>query len=109
MPTIHEVVFVCELCGKPQTYPVYCKSDVPVDDELIQSATEHLRLAHWNQEHLNCAVCGKRIGLQEMELAYNDESISIHKDYTDYHTKVKLGDKQLLRVHPSCLNASTRA
>ena len=44
-----------------------------------------------------------------MELAYNDESISIHKDYTDYHTKVKLGDKQLLRVHPSCLNASTRA
>lgn len=109
MPIIYEVVFDCELCGKPQTYPVYGKSAAIVDDELIQSATEHLRLAHWTQKHLNCAVCGKRIELQEMELAYNDGSVTIHEDYTDYYSKVKLGDKRLLHVHPSCLNASTVA
>lgn len=109
MRIIFEAVFECELCGKPQTRPVYGASDVIVDDELILSATEHLRLAHWKQKHLSCAFCGKHIELQEMELAYNDGSISIHENYTDHYTKVKLGDKQLLHVHPWCLNASAVA
>lgn len=110
MPIIHKVVFDCDFCKEEQMRPVYGPADMVVDEKLIQDATEYLRYAHWNEKHLNCAVCGEHIEIQEMDLAYNDGGIKIHKDYADYYAKVERGDKQvLLHVHPSCIGETTAA
>lgn len=100
---LHEINISCNLCKEPQVYHVDYAGDV-LDGELLEDARIIYNTIHWNEKHLNCAVCGKHISLPEMELAHNDNIVKIHKEYLDYCSEVYRGDEKWLHVHPACID-----
>lgn len=109
MTIIYYATFECEICLKVLKTPLYGASDVVVDAELIQEATKKSRSYHWNQEHTNCAFCGDRIVSGDLNLAYNNDKMRIHKAYRDDYEEVQPGGKQMLHVHNQCLDNANPA
>lgn len=95
--------FYCELCKKNILTPVYGDSaPEPKEEADWIDMCKHF---HWINLHRVCAICGKIIQSGDLELAFNDGKINIHKNYTDEYRKVDKGNKteNLLIVHLRCL------
>lgn len=98
--------FYCKLCKKDLPVQLYGDRDssfAAVDEpELIEWAKHY----HWIDYHRVCAICGKLVLSGNLELALNNRTIQIHKNYTDEYERVKQGDQfgQLLIVHEACIN-----
>ena len=96
--------FLCELCKKEVSMPVYGDSSPAPED--VTEWIDWCRHFHWIDFHRVCAVCGKILKSGELELAINDGKLKINRGYTDEYETVKRGNKMgpLLMVHDECVN-----
>ncbi len=106
---MQKIIFVtsfdCELCGHPQPVQLYGDTDSSFTPEHEPELIEWAKHFHWCGTHRVCAVCGKLVMSEELELAVNDGSVKIHQNYTDHYMKVKTGEKlgHLLIIHSDCI------
>lgn len=102
---IYTTKYYCELCKKELIVNLYGEHDsnFTADDE--PELIEWARHFHWIDNHRVCALCGRLVVSEELDLAENDGSIQIHEDYTDHYEKVNPKEKfrQLLTVHVACI------
>ena len=103
---LETVTFDCPLCQRPISFPVYNLSE-PVKAELLEQVTERVKHEHWVNVHRICAKCGEYVESNELAIAVNDGSITIHKGYTNsaYHEVQSGNIAYTLIVHKSCIAA----
>lgn len=109
---MQKIIFItkyyCQLCKKDQVVNIYGEPNsvfTPEEEpELIKWAKHY----HWVDTHRTCALCGKLVLSNELELLVNEGNVFIHKNYTDEYEKIKGNDSfgHLLIVHEKCLKIS---
>lgn len=87
--------------------PVSGNENTVIEETDKQDILEWARHFHWTDNHRVCAICGKYVKGNDLELAINDGSIKIDPDYTDEYEKP---DKEnpygkLLVIHEYCIKA----
>lgn len=108
MQIVYRTEFYCEICGGKRPFNVWGDGSINFDRESNEYKEEVLEWGkhfHWTDNHRLCAVCGKYVKSGDLDVAVNDGSIEIHKDYTDEYKKVEQGNRfgHLLIVHPRCI------
>jgi hypothetical protein len=98
--------FECPLCQHPISFFVYNLPE-PVKAEALEKAAERAKHEHWCEVHRICAKCGEYVKSNELGMAANDGSITIHKGYTDgeYHEVQSGNIGYTLIVHKRCIAA----
>ena len=103
---IYTAKYFCEICNKEQDTYVYRDYGTTITKEEEPEAIEWAKHFHWIDRHRLCAICGKLVLSDDLELLVNDGKIKIHKDYTDEYMKAKRHERfgNLLIVHRTCVN-----
>ena len=104
---IYITKFFCELCNADIPAHLYGDADSSFTPEDEPELIDWSRHFHWTDNHRVCAVCGKYVGGEDLELLVNDGKVRIHEAYTDEYRKIERGEKfgPLLIVHESCIKA----
>ncbi len=85
--------------------PVYNLPE-PVKAEVLEKVTERAKHEHWLNVHRICAKCGEYVESNEIAIAVNDGSITIHKGYTNVYIEIQSGNiGYTLVVHKRCIAA----
>lgn len=102
---IYTCKYYCELCKEDQLVNLYGDHTSAFTSQEEPELIEWARHYHWIDHHRVCAKCGHLVQSGELEVAVNDGSITIHRDYTDHYKNVSPGDHlgHLLIVHKYCI------
>ena len=97
--------YYCELCKNEQVVHLYGSPDSSFTKNDEPELIEWARHYHWIDAHRVCAVCGKLVQSNQLELMVNDGKVAIADNYTDEYKRVERGNKfgNLLIVHERCM------
>lgn len=103
---IFSTKYYCELCKRELVLHLYGEDESLITKEDEPEVIEWARHYHWIDNHRVCAICGKIVKSNELELMVNDGKVVIHEDYTDEYKKVQKGERfgSMLIVHEDCIN-----
>jgi len=98
--------FYCKICKKEISIPVCGDEDFIVDNETEREVKEWGEHYHWIGNHQKCALCGKLVQGEDLELLVDDGKVKISDGYNG---ESYIGGKTgLLTGHKKCIEESEK-
>lgn len=102
---IYRGKFYCPICKRDIAVPLLGDPSFEINEQVRQDVKQWGKHYHWIDNHRCCAICGKLVKSDDLELLVDDGSVMVHEAYNEEYKKPTRG---LLIVHKECAEGKAK-